>query len=87
MQKMTVTVNVEDDESIEVALRKFKNKVKHETDRRWHKRRFGYYEKPSILKRKAKKMKALSIQSGGNLWLKIGLKEQFSKSGKLAAGR
>ncbi|MGA4473764.1 30S ribosomal protein S21 [Ectopseudomonas chengduensis] len=87
MQKMTVTVNVEDGESIEVALRKLKKKVKHETDRRWHKRRFGYYEKPSILKRKAKKMKALSIQSGGSLWLKIGLKEQFSKSGKLAAGR
>lgn len=32
-------------------------------------------------------MKALSIQSGGNLWLKIGLKEQFSKSGNVAAGR
>ena len=84
---MAITVNVEDDESIEVALRKLKKKVKQETDRRWHKRRFGYYEKPSILKRKTKKMKAFSIQAGGSLWLKIGLKEQFSKSGKLAAGR
>lgn len=84
---MTITVNIEDGESIEVALRKLKKKVKHETGRRWYKRRFGYHEKPSILKRKTKKMKALSIQSGGNLWLKIGLKEQFSKSGNLAAGR
>ncbi|WP_275544555.1 MULTISPECIES: 30S ribosomal protein S21 [unclassified Pseudomonas] len=84
---MTITVNIEDNESIEIALRNFKKKVKHETDRRWHKRRFGYYEKPSILKRKAKKMKKLSIQSGGSLWLKIGLKEQVSKSGNLAAGR
>lgn len=84
---MTITVNVKDGESIEVVLHRFKKKVKHETDRRWHKRRFGYYEKPSILKRKAKKMKALSIQSGGSLWLKIGLKEQFSKSGSSAAGR
>jgi ribosomal protein S21 len=84
---MTVTVNVEDGESIEVALRKLKKKVKQETDRRWYKRRFGYYEKPSILKRKIKKMKELSIQSGGNLWLKIGLKEQFSKSGNSAVGR
>lgn len=84
---MTVTVKVEAGESIEVALRKLKKKVKHETDRRWYKRRFGYYEKPSILKRKAKKMKELSIQSGGNLWLKIGLKEQFSKNGNSAAGR
>lgn len=84
---MTVSINVKDGESIEIALRKLKKKVTHETDRRWHKRRFGYYEKPSILKRKAKKMKALSIQSGGSLWLKIGLKEQLSKSGSSAAGR
>lgn len=86
-QTMTVKVNVEAGEPIEVALRKLNKKVKHETDRRWHKRRFGYYEKPSILKRKAKKMKELSIQSGGSLWLKIGLKEQFSKNGNSAAGR
>lgn len=57
-QKTTVTVNIEDGESIEIALRKLKKKVKYETDRRWHKRRFGYYEKPYLLKRKAKKMKA-----------------------------
>ncbi|WP_092374384.1 30S ribosomal protein S21 [Pseudomonas sihuiensis] len=84
---MTISIVAEDGEPIEVVLRKLKKKVKHETDRRWYKRRFGYYEKPSILKRKAKKMKELSIQSGGNLWLKIGLKEQFSKSGNSAAGR
>ncbi len=84
---MTVTVNVEAGESIEVALRKLKKKVKHETDRRWYKRRFGYYENPYILKRKAIKMKEISIQSGGSLWLKIGLKEQFSKNGNSAAGR
>lgn len=83
---MTISIVAEDGEPIEVVLRKLKKKVKHETDRRWYKRRFGYYEKPSILKRKAKKMKELSIQSGGNLWLKIGLKEQFSKSGNSAAG-
>lgn len=85
--KMTVTVNVECGESIEAALRKLNKKVKHDTDRPWYKRRFGYYEKPSILKRKAKKMKGLSIQSGGSLRLKIGLKEQFSKNGNSAAGR
>lgn len=86
-EKMAVTVNVEAGESIEVVLRKLNKKVKHETDRRWYKRRFGYCEKPSILKRKVKKMKKISIQSGGTLWLKIGLKEQFSKSGNSAAGR
>lgn len=84
---MTVKVDVEDGEPIEVALRKLNKKLKHETGRRWYKRRFGYYEKPSILKRKAKKMKELSIKSSGTLWLKIGFKEQFSKNGNSAAGR
>ena len=85
--EMTVKIEVNVGETIEVALRKFNKKVKNETDRRWYKRRFGYYEKPSILKRKAKKMKKLSIQSGGTLWLKIGFKEQFSRNGNSAAGR
>ncbi len=81
--EMTVKIEVNTGETIEVALRKFNKKVKNETDRRWYKRRFGYYEKPSILKRKAKKI----IQSGGILWLKIGFKEQFSRNGNSAAGR
>jgi ribosomal protein S21 len=84
---MTVTIKVEDGESIDLALRKLSKKVKSEMDRRWYKRRFGYYEKPSVLKRKNKKMKKLVIQSGGALWLKIGLKEQFSRNGGSAAGR
>ena len=85
--EMTVKIEVNTGETIEVALRKFNKKVKNETDGRWYKRRFGYYEKPSILKRKAKKMKKLAIQSGGTLWLKIGFKEQFSRNGNSAAGR
>lgn len=84
---MTVKVTVEDGESIDLALRKLRRKVKSEMDRRWHKRRFGYYEKPSALKRKSKKMEKLAIQSGGTLWLKIGLKEQFSRNGNSAVGR
>jgi ribosomal protein S21 len=84
---MTVKVYMDAGEPIEEALRKFNKKVKHETGRRWYKRRFGYYEKPSMLKRKSKKMKELSIQSGGTLWLKIGLKAQFSTHGNVAAGR
>ena len=68
-QAMTVKVTVEDGESIDLALRKLSRKVKSEMDRRWYKRRFGYYEKPSVLKRKSKKMEKLAIQSGGTLWL------------------
>ena len=86
-QKMAVTVTVEEGESIDLAIRKLSKKVKNELDRRWYKRRFGYYEKPSALKRKRKKMSKLAITSGGTLWLKIGLPEQFSRNGNSAVGR
>ncbi|MES2820228.1 MAG: 30S ribosomal protein S21 [Pseudomonadota bacterium] len=84
---MTVRVTINEDESIDLALRKLSRKVKNEMDSRWHKRRFGYFEKPSVLKRKNQKMIKLAIQSGETLWLKIGLREQFSRNGHSAAGR
>lgn len=84
---MAVTITVEEGESIDLALRKLSKKVKSELDRRWYKRRFGYYEKPSALKRKSKTMSELAIASGGTLWLKIGLEEQFSRNGNSAVGR
>ena len=84
---MAVTITVEDGESIDLALRKLSKKIKSEMDRRWYKRRFGYYEKPSVLKRKSKKMSKLAIASEGTLWLKIGLQEQFSRNGTSAVGR
>ena len=52
---MAVTIAVEDGEPIDFALRKLSKKVKSEMGRCWHKRRFGYYEKASLLKRKSKK--------------------------------
>lgn len=84
---MAIKVEIQDGEPIEQALRRLQTKVRAESGRSWCKRRFGYYEKPSALKRKAKKMKALSIQSGGSLWLKIDLRAQFSRSGGTATGR
>ncbi len=84
---MAVTITVEDGESIDLTLRKLSKKVKSEMGRRWYKRRFGYYEKASVLKRKSKKMSKLAIASGGTLWLKIDLQEQFSRNGNSAVGR
>lgn len=84
---MTVTVVVNEGESVEMVLRTLSRKVSSEMSRRWYKRRFGFHEKPSALKRKRSKMKALAIQSGGRLWLKIGLEAQFSRTGNTAAGR
>lgn len=86
-QTMTVSVTLEEGECIDRALRQLARKVENELGRRWHKRRYGYYEKPSVLKRKSRKMEKLAIQSGGTLWLRIGLKAQFSRNGNRAAGR
>lgn len=62
------------------------------------KKRYGYFEKPSVLKRKRKKMKLNLSQRNRalyycyhehpqhTLWLKIDVKQQFSRTGKNAMG-
>jgi ribosomal protein S21 len=85
---MSIKVEVRDDESIDSALRRFNELVQGEVSRTWCKRRYGYYEKPSELRRKRKKMAWLRSGSQGNLLLRIGLKELYSRTGpKNAAGR
>ncbi len=94
-------VIVNDKQSIEQALQELKQKVYYEKSSRWYKRRYGYYEKPSILKRKRNKMKRIiskrhhkldymdkcQFGSRQNLWLKIELKEQFARYGQNAMGK
>ncbi|WP_417312760.1 30S ribosomal protein S21 [Ectopseudomonas khazarica] len=84
---MPVTVDVTSADSLEVALARLNRKVGTELGRRWYKRRFGYFEKPSALRRKRKQMDKLAIASGGGLWLKIGLKEQFCRHAGSGVGR
>ncbi len=48
-------VTVEDGESIDQALRRLRHKNAYEF-KRWTKGRYGYFEKPSELRRKAAKM-------------------------------
>jgi ribosomal protein S21 len=85
---MSIKVEVRDDESIDEALRRFNELVRREFQRPWYKRRYGYYEKPSELRRKRKKMAWLRSSSRGHLLLRIGLKELHSRTGpQNAAGR
>jgi ribosomal protein S21 len=85
---MSINVEVSEGESFEDALKRFNQLVRLEQSRPWHKRRYGYYEKPSELKRKRKKMRWLRSTSRGNLQLHIGLKELYSRTGaKNSAGR
>ncbi len=94
-------VIINDEQSIEQALQELRKKVYYEKSSRWYKRRYGYYEKPSVLKRKRRKMKRIVSQrdqqfdyvneclfaTRQNLWLKIGLQEQFARCGKNAVGK
>ncbi|MFI8981324.1 30S ribosomal protein S21 [Ectopseudomonas khazarica] len=84
---MPVTVDVTSADSLEIALARLNRQVSTELGRRWYKRRFGYFEKPSALRRKRQQMDKLAIASGGGLCLKIGLKEQFCRHAGSGVGR
>lgn len=81
---------------IDQALHLLNQKYYYLQATRWYKKRYGYFEKPSILKRKRKKMEAilsyrndsLSLQTHivpkNTLWLKIKREQQFSRTVKNA---
>lgn len=94
-------IEVEDGESIDRALRRFQVAQAYEY-KRWTKKRYGYYEKPSVLKRKRKKMAEIwalrertcrmlrrpEKYARHGLHLFLGLRELFARSGPTnAAGR
>lgn len=94
---MSIKIEVQENENIESALRRFRRKSRCEYGKRWTKKRYGYYEKPSQLKRKRKKMASLWLTRVGlyagrdnrcSLHLYIGLKELFDRTGaNNAAGK
>ena len=85
---MTITVTVRDGEELTQVLARFTQVLDREVRRPWTKRRYGYYEKPSVLRRKQRKMRKLQAQTGGGLMLRIGVEAQFRRTGPTnAAGR
>jgi ribosomal protein S21 len=96
---MGIEIKLRENEDIESAVKRLNDKVFREKGKRWYKRRYGYYEKPSVLKRKRNKhidivkpSVASQIAIYGRvitgLQLKIGIKEQFKRTGpNNAAGR
>jgi len=58
-QVMSVRVVVREEESIKSALDRLRRHVKRLKNRPAHKPRYGYYEKPSELRRKRAKKEAL----------------------------
>ena len=95
---MSITVYLQDDQDIDQALYLLNQKHYYLEATRWYKKRYGYFEKPSALKRKQKKMKQIlsyrnhslslttHIAPQNTLWLKIGKELQFSRTGKNEMG-
>jgi ribosomal protein S21 len=86
---MTVRVEVQESEDVYLALRRLNKKAFLVNRRAWVKSRPGYYEKPSILRRKRHMMDARNraAASGGGLRLWLGLAEQLAHSGPFAMAR
>lgn len=91
-KKTLPTIYLDDTQNIDQALNDLNQKLYRQTATRWYKRRYGFYEKPSLLKAKRKKMKLIlsrrqtHLSDGSNLWLKIEQTEQFAHNAKNAVG-
>lgn len=86
-------MEVGEDQNIDQALSELRELVRQEYGQPWNKRRYGYHEKPSVVRRKRKKM-ARARASGpvffkpGALALRIGQKELLERTGPtMAMGR
>lgn len=86
------TVYLDDNQNLDQAFNALNQKLYRQTATRWYKRRYGYYEKPSLLKSKRKKMKAIlsrrqtHLSDSSTLWLKIEQPLQFARTGSNAVG-
>jgi ribosomal protein S21 len=78
---MPAKVMVAEGEELSKALRRFRQQMSMVYGRPWTKRRFGYFEKPSVLHCKRKRMAWRQRQAGGCLKLHIGLREQLDRTG------
>ncbi len=75
---MNLSVQVREDEDLEYALRRFQTHVDRELSIPWKRRRYGYYEKPSALRRKVLRRDPIRLP----------LRDQWARTGPLnAAGR
>ena len=85
---MPMRIEVREGEDLTQALDRFTQLVQREYQRPWTKRRFGYFEQPSALRRKQRKMRKLQAHTAGRLGLRIALDAQWRRTGLTnAAGR
>jgi ribosomal protein S21 len=78
---MPIHVEVHAAESFADTLERFNQLVRREYERPWTKRRYGYYEPRSVVRRKRAKMRRLQARSGGGLRLCVPIETQLRRSG------
>lgn len=86
---MAIRIEIRVLEDISSALWRLRKKAFLANRRAWAKRRLGYYEKPSTIRRKRQQMDRRNIRAelgeGLRLWLR--LEQQLVRSGPFAMGR
>jgi ribosomal protein S21 len=81
-------IQIQEDESFQSALKRFTKKANQAHKRRWYKKRYGYYEKPSRLAYKRDRMRQRSQRvNASRRGPAIGLKQLFARKGPNAMGR
>ncbi len=76
---MSANVEVHEEETIQIAIKRFRKVVSQKFSRSWYKSRVGYYEKPSIRKRRKQhiaeinRRKDLKDPNSRTLKMKMGL--------------
>ena len=86
---MGAYVVLQQGEDIDQALERFRHHCDRDQGRPWTKRRYGYYEKPSALRRKRKRRDRMTARHSG--WhdepasynFRIGLAAQFCCTGPI----
>lgn len=78
---MSLRVEAHIGEDFADTLDRFSQRVQREYERPWTKRRYGYYEPPSALRRKRSKMRRLRCRSSGGLRLRIDIATQLRRTG------
>jgi ribosomal protein S21 len=84
-----VSISIREDETASEALRRFSQAVDRAYLKPWYKRRYGYHEKPSELRRKQRKMQKRNKHRTfeDRILCPIDLATQFRRTGPNATGR
>ncbi len=76
---MAVRVVLRKDESLDDALRRFKTSVKLRYRMGWAKRRYNYFEKPSVMRRRKQVLDKFSHRMGASFARRAGFTELFER--------